>query len=87
MENPFVNRFHLSIKTEMHSWLALIDNHRIRDHCIYYQHFYHKNRPHQGIGGVIQGIEGVIPAFTNNRNENELQIENLKFTKSLELNG
>ena len=60
--------------------LVLIDNHHVRELCISYQDFYNKKRPHQGIGGVT-------PVFPNNRNEYDPQIENLKITKSLELNG
>jgi putative transposase len=78
--NPFVERFHLSIKTEMLNRLALIDNRHIRELCISYQDFHNKKRPHQGIGGMT-------PVFPESRKEYDPQIDNLKVTKSLELNG
>ena len=70
-----MERFHLSIKTEMFNRLVLVDNHHVRELCISYQDFYNKKRPHQGSGGVF-------PVFPDGHNE----IENLKVTKSLELN-
>ena len=76
-ENPFVERFHLSIKTEMLNRLVLVDNHHVRKICVAFQGFYNRKRPHQGIGGVI-------PDF---RNENKPVLENLRVKKSLELNG
>jgi transposase InsO family protein len=79
-ENPFVERFHQSIKTEMLNRLVLIDNHHVRELCNSYQDFYNKKRLHQGIGGVT-------PDFPESRKGNVTQIDNLKVTKSLELNG
>ena len=60
--------------------LVLVDNHHVRELCISYQDFYNKKRPHQGIGGVFH-------VFPDDHNEIEPEIENLKVTKSAELNG
>ena len=79
-ENPFVERFHLSIKNEVLNRLVLVDNDHVRHLCTTYRDFYNRKRPHQGIGGVI-------PGFPDDRNKNKPEIEHLKFIKSPELNG
>jgi len=79
-ENPFVERFNLSIKTEMLNRLVLVDNTHVRKLCVGYQDYYNRKRPHQGINGVI-------PYFPDVGNENIPDIENLRVTKSRELNG
>lgn len=79
-ENPFVERFNLSIKTEMLNRLELVDNTHVRKLCVDYQDFYNRKRPHQGINGVI-------PDFPDGSNENKPDIENLRVEKTLELNG
>ncbi len=79
-ENPFVERFNLSIKTEMLNRLVLVDNDHVRKLCTSYREFYNKKRPHQGIGGVI-------PSFPDACNDNEFEVENLRVETSPELNG
>ncbi len=79
-ENPFIERFNLTIKTELLNRSLLIDNNHIRALCVSYQDFYNSKRPHQGIGGVIpdfpEGSKVVLP-----------DIKNLKITKARVMNG
>jgi len=58
-ENPFVERFNLSIKNEMLNRLVLVDNHHVRKLSTDYQRFYNQNRPHQGIDGVIPNFPDI----------------------------
>jgi len=79
-ENPFIERFNLSIKTEILNRSLLIDNNHIHGLCVSYQDYYNSKRPYQGIGGVIPDCPegGMLEAP---------DIKNLKIKKSQVLNG
>jgi hypothetical protein len=52
-QNGFIERFHLSLKTEILNRVNLIDDNHVRELCASYQKFYNSLRPHQGIDGQI----------------------------------
>ncbi len=79
-ENPFIERFNLTIKTELLNRSILIDNNQIRSLCMSYQNFYNSKRPHQGIGGAI-------PDFPDAHHLKSPDIQNLKVKKSKILHG
>ena len=78
--NPFIERYHGSIKTEMLNRLVLIDNNHIRDLCLTYRNFYNKERPHQG-------IDGRIPNFPERAAVTRPNVETFKVKKTLKLSG
>ena len=79
-ENPFIERFHYSLKSELLNRLFLLDNNHIRGLCISYQKFYNSKRPHQG-------IDGAIPDLIKKSCPIDLDIEKFTVTKTTELNG
>lgn len=79
-QNPFIERFHLSIKTEMLDRVIIADNNHVRELCLDYQDYYNDKRPHQG-------IDGDRPSLRLITNENFVDIENLQIEKTKELNG
>lgn len=79
-KNPFIERFNLSIKTEILNRSLLIDNNHIHGLCVSYQDYYNSKRPHQGIGGVI-------PDFPEGGKVESPDIKNLKIKKAQLLNG
>ena len=79
-QNPFVERFHLSIKTEMLSRIPILDNEQVRSLCVDYQNYYNSKRPHQG-------IEGKTSALTLIPSDRSVDFENMKIERSQELNG
>ncbi|MFW7381969.1 MAG: integrase core domain-containing protein [Oligoflexus sp.] len=79
-ENPFIERFNLSIKTEVLNRSILKGNDDIRSLCLSYQDFYNSKRPHQGICGAIPDIQDAHTVKSPD-------IENLKIKKSQVLNG
>jgi putative transposase len=74
-QNPFIERFYLTIKTEMLNRVALKDNNHIRELCISFLDFYNMKRPHQGISGRI-------PGQPSNGNPTQTIIENLRVKKN-----
>ena len=79
-QNPFVERFNLSIKAEMLNRLVLKDSNHVNDLCMSYQVFYNQKRPHQGIDGKQPGISGPD-------NSTKIDLDKLKIAKTSELNG
>jgi putative transposase len=79
-ENPFVERFHLSLKNEMLNRLIVINSDHARDLCTSYQTHYNQFRPHQG-------IDGKIPDIQDRKNILESDLENFRIEKRPELNG
>ena len=59
--NPFVERFHLSLKTEILNRVRIVDDHHARYLCSSYQEYFNKLRPHQGIEGKVPDRQAVEP--------------------------
>jgi putative transposase len=79
-ENPFVERFHLSLKNEMLNRLIVINSSHARDLCTSYKNHYNQNRPHQG-------IDGKIPEKSCTKIECDLNFNDLKIKKTSNLRG
>ena len=79
-QNGFIERFHLSLKTEILSRVSLIDGFQVLDLCLSYQDFYNKMRPHQGICGQIPD-QAVLA------NSKTLDFENMLIRKTKTLGG
>ena len=79
-ENPHIERFNLTIKTEILNRSILVDNNHVRRLCLNYQKFYNQKRPHQGISGSI-------PENSQKTTAKFPDIQNLKVIKSKVMHG
>ncbi|MBV29261.1 MAG: hypothetical protein CL504_01370 [Actinobacteria bacterium] len=78
--NSFVERFNLSIKTEILNRIILIEVDHVRVVCLSYQRFYNTMRPHQGLSGRI-------PCATKSDGINSIDLKNIEVFKSIEMGG
>ena len=79
-ENPFIERFFLSLKHEILNRVPLVDNNHIQNLTLSYKSHFNNVRPHQGIGGKT-------PNYLETINVTSPDIENLKVEKVPELDG
>lgn len=79
-ENCYIERFNLSIKTEILNRMAIIDTDHARELCQAYRAWYNEKRPHQGIDGQIPAQKKVIE-------KNKPNFDKMRIKKELHLNG
>ena len=75
-----MQRFHLSLKTEMLNRLIVINSDHARDLCRSYKNHYNRFRPYQG-------IEGKIPDIQTRKSVISPILDCLKLEKRLEMSG
>lgn len=79
-QNSYVERFNLSIKTEVLNRVPLLNLTQVSDLCSAYMSWYNNKRPHQG-------IDGNIPAKPMQNGSCTPSLDDLKIEKSRELSG
>ena len=79
-QNSYVERFNLSIKTEVLNRIPILNLAQVNESCSTYMSWYNTRRPHQG-------IDGAIPGKVDQNNRNMPSLDALKIEKFSELNG
>jgi len=79
-QNSYVERFNLSIKTEVLNRIPILNLAQLNESCSTYMSWYNTRRPHQG-------IDGAIPGKVDQNNRNMPSLDALKIEKFSERNG